>query len=116
MKVTLRDYTICKNRHRMWMLDHLYTFLRSLEQFNDVNDYTLERLAAHCNVRRLGRHEALLKCGQQLSCFVLKSGMLRVLVRNGSAGFVELARLGVETALGVQDLPKVARGRVMMSR
>ncbi len=81
------------------MLDQIFDFLRPLEQFSDVNDYVLEQLAGHCELRTLGRHEVLLKCGEALSCFVLKSGMLRVLARHGS-GFVELACLGVGSTFG----------------
>lgn len=103
LKVTLRDYTICLHQHRKWMLNNIIDFLRPLDQFSDLNDYTLEQLAGHCNFRTLGRHQVLMRCGDQLSCYVLKSGTLRVLVRNptgGGKGFMELARLGVGNTFG----------------
>ncbi len=81
------------------MVEQTFNFLRPLEQFSDVNDYDLELLSAHCSMRTLGRHEVLLKCGDTLSCYVLKSGMLRVLVRQGS-GFVELSRLSAGNSFG----------------
>ncbi len=105
LRVSIKDYVECHAKFRQWVIDQICDTLRPLPQFDDLTDIELEHLSKHAKLRTLGRNCVLSKIGQALSCYVLKEGTLRVLVKQPCTGkragkFLEIATLCPGNTIG----------------
>jgi CRP-like cAMP-binding protein len=99
LKVCLQDLLEIQHRFRRWILDSIFACLRPLPNFQDLDNNELNELARHCKLHHINRNKVVLFPDQALSCFVVKRGSLRVLVKR-KGEFLELANLSVGNTFG----------------